>query len=379
MNRKTIGIAVLIGLPIVLLVVALIIRNVIVNRNTFNIAKFVLVSVEGFDHRAVANATLDTVGLEKAIQINHNDKEADVKKFVETVSYTIDKQEGLSNGDKINIEVDFDKELAKKLSIVTKHMTRTVDVAGLTEGQELDVFKDVKVITGGISPYIYATCDNRTDNEYLKTVQYSVDKSTGLSIGDEITISCEADDVRAAEYGYFIDKKQMKYVISTADKYVGSLEEFGKEYVNKLGEANVEVATLEIEDTTSHISYKITGDRNYLFRDNNEKAKSVEYLGSVFAYNNSGREQKHENSLITVVKAVISMPNYSGSEDPYDYLEGYFGYMYFDAIIKSDGELTLATNDPEKRCLYAASYEGLLEKINSELGKEYKMSDTITE
>ncbi|MDD6340109.1 MAG: hypothetical protein PUA49_06405 [Butyrivibrio sp.] len=375
MNKKNIGVILSIGIPVIALVFFLVIKFCFFNKTDFNIAQYVLVSFEGFDGRGTATATLDKVGLENAIQQKVDGKDELISDFVKSVGFSVNKQNMLSNGEQIEVIVYFNRDLAGKLSLDIKNFSRTVMAKGLEKGTLLDVFEDVKIITGGVSPYIYAAYDNESEDEYLKSLQYTIDKTYGLAIGDEITITCDLDTRYAASKGYYVDTLEMKYTISEADRYIATADEIDKELVKKLSEESVDTTRKMIEDKTTHMSYKLTKDRNYLYRDNNEEARDLQYVKTLFAVNSSGGQLAHENAVVTVVKGTVALPNYSGSDDPYDYLEGWFGYVYFDAIIKRDGTFSLATNEPEKRLICATSYERLVKILRNEMRNEINISD----
>ena len=61
------------------------------------------------------------------------------------ITYSLDKETGLSNGDEIKLTVNIDKDLASqyKLKMTTGEKTYTYTVSGLSEYEELDAFKDV--------------------------------------------------------------------------------------------------------------------------------------------------------------------------------------------------------------------------------------------
>lgn len=379
-NRKIKGLIIKTAVPLVILAVLIIIKVNMTENRQFRISRYVLVSTDGFDGRGKAEMTLDEVGIYTALADGDDTDSAEdrYKDFVESLTYSLDKKDNLSNGDVITLTVEYDEELARKLDIKVEGASREIEVSGLESGTLLDAFEDVKIITGGISPYIYAAYANESDNEYLASLEYEIDRTSGLSIGEEIIITCKADEEAAASQGYYFDTLEMRYTIEEADKYVDNPDEVDKDVILELAESNIQVIRNEVEDTTKHMSYEVTGDINYLFRDSNETAEGFEFRKAVLAYNDSGFEQKHENYILLFYKGNIVMPTYS-SDNPNQYLECWFCFMYSDAVIRKDGEWSMATNDPEERYVCGTGYEDTLAAVQSELNSSYTYTDITIE
>ena len=369
------------GIPLVILITLIVVKIVTGKNDNSNIAGYVMVNVEGFDKRAVAKLSINTVGLENALKDKNTTQSelSDIETFIGTVTYEADKTENLSNGDVITIKASYNNELADRLGIKFKSNTRTYKVSGLEKGQMLDAFKDIKIITGGISPYVYVTYDNESDNEYLKTLEYSIDKSSNLAIGDQVTITCNADVESAQEKGYYFDTLEMKYTITEADKYIDDGREFDKELIESLVDEDIDVIVKEIEDTTEHMSYKVTQDVNYLFKDGNEEADDFSLEKAVLAYNDSGYEQEHENYLLLYFKGNIKIPTYNTTGDAYTNLECRFCFMYSDAVLLRDKTISMATNDPEMRYVCGTDFDDVKLAVTSEIGSSYEFSDIIIE
>ena len=378
MNRKKITkIAIIAGVSVAVLCVLIFLGIKHLSGDSVYIAGYVIVKTEGIDGRGKAEAVLDEVGLYGALagtKATEEDKSR-YKNFVDSVSFTLDKQDKLSNGDEIVLSITYDKTEADKLGIKTADNDRRIKVAGLSEGTLLDAFAEIKIITGGISPYIYVTYSNESENEYLASLEYSISKTSGLAIGDKIVIKCLADEKNAADKGFYFDTMEMEYTISEADKYIDKPELMDVSVIKELSEENIETIKTETEDTTSHMSYEVTKDTGYLYRDNNESAKDISFVKAVLAYNSSGFEREHENYILLFYRGDIVIPTYTDSDDPYEYIEGYFCFMYSDAVITRDGEFSMATNDPVLRYVCGKSYEEALSDAEAEMGSGYELTD----
>ncbi len=376
-NKIKISTILKIGIPLVILIVLVVLSAVVFSDDKLSLARYAIVKIEGFDTRATAEAYLDDVGLYNALaggKASEEDKN-NYKSFVDSISIVLSKEENISNEDVVNVRVQYDAAIAKELGITVDVDNRDIRVKNLKQGTELDLFKDIKLITGGTSPYVYATYINESGDEYISTLEYKIDRTSELSIGDEITIICMLDEAAAAKHGYYADVTEKKYTISEADKYIDSLDELDMTVIEGLKEDNIQVITDETEDTTYRMAYKVTGSNEYLYRDNNEKAVGFEYYKTVLANNNTGFEQKYENYVLVFYKGSIALPTYTTAADPYDYVEAYFCFVYYDAILTRDGEFLMATNDPQNRYICGASYESTLAAVEESIGKSYVMQD----
>lgn len=371
-KRKLTAVIIKVAVPLIILIVLVSILVMKTSADEFSLAKYAIVNIEGLDGRATARASVDELGLRNAL--SYGKDSADVSRYdswIESLSATLDRDRELKNGDEIVVTISYDEKLAQKLGIKVDRSSRTIKVSGLASGSKADAFKDIKVVTGGISPYVYVNCINESTDEYLSSLQYDVSKSAGLAIGDEITITCRADEKNAAENGVYFEELTKTYRIEQADKYIDEPQEADTEILKTLADEDRNVIEEAVADKTTHMAYEVTGDRNYLFKDNNEEARDFRVDRCLLAYNNTGSEQKHENGIIIIYKGSIAMPDYSGSDDPYDYLESWFAFIYPDAVLKTDGSFVLSTDSPEKRYVCGISYEDLMESVGDEIGPYY--------
>lgn len=371
-KRKLTAAIIKVAVPLIILIVLVFILIKRTSEDEFSLAKYAIVNIEGLDGRASATASMDETGLMNALSGRSDSTDTGrYEQWVSALRVTLDKDSGLKNGDDILVSVSYDEKLARELGIRVDEVSKTVRVTGLEAGTEIDAFSDIKVVTGGISPYVYVNIINESKDEYLSSLQYDVSKTAGLSIGDEITITCRADEKSAAEKGIYFRELTKTYRIEQADRYIRNPGEADKEVIRKLADEDRTVIEEATADKTTHMAYEVTGDKSYLFKDNNEEARDFTVDRCLLAYNNTGTEQKHENGIIIIHRGNIAMPDYSGSEDPYDYLESWFAFVYPDAILDADGNFILATDEPDKRYICGESYEDLMESVGDEIGPYY--------
>ncbi len=370
-----------IGLLIPICIFTFIILNQInqTSSDEFSLAKYVIVSIDGMNQDATATATLDDIGLYNYLA-GKDASEAEKSKytdFIDSIEYTLDDTEGLSNGDTIQVTVSYDSDLAELANIDVDITSRNVSVSGLKKGTELDAFEDLKIITSGISPYMSVVYVNESENAYLSTIEYSLSKASGLAIGDTITITCLADKNNAAEEGYFFTTKEMTYTIQEADKYISDINEVPLEIITDLAITDIQTIVDETEDTTFHMSFSVTNSNKYLYRDNNESAVGFEQIQAQLAYNDTGYEQEYENYILVFYKGSIALPTYS-EENPYEYIDAYFCFLYTDAVITMDGEISMAVNDPEFRYVCGETYDKALFYAQEEIGTNYEYQNIFS-
>ena len=366
-----------VGIPLVILAVLVILGLTVFTKKEVSLAEYVVVKVEGVNSRGCAKASLDEVGLYNALagKDSTDESQSVYREFVDTVEIILSKDENLSNGDVITVTAEYDREAAKRLGISVEVNKREYKVSGLKNGQRLDLFSGIKIITGGTSPYVYATYLNESDDEYQASLEYSIDKTSGLAIGDEITITCLIDETMAAQAGYFYDTNEIKYTITSADKYVDRPDELDMALITSYTEDNIQRIIDETDDTTYHMSFEVTGDSGYLYRDNNEKAVSFEYYGTTLANNITGYEQKHENYVLVFYKGYIALPRYTVEDDPYDYIEAFFCFMYSDAVLTMDKEFVMTPAETMKPYVCGQSYDATVTAVEELIGRGYDIQE----
>ena len=363
------------AIPLVIFVVLLVIKLTVVDKEEFSLVRYAIVRVAGFENVAEATVLVDDVGLFDAITGENvaAEEKLEYKAFVDSVEFSLDKRENLANGDTIIITAVYDEALANKLGIKVGTSKREYKVSGLGKGNELDLFADVKIITEGISPYVYVTYLNESKNEYLKGLEYNIDKASGLSIGDTITITCLIDKETARDNGFYYFKDSMEYTITTADKYIDKVTELDKSVMDELMETLPGVIERETADTTYHMAYKVTGNKVYLYRDNNESMVNVKLDGIYLANNDTGYEQEYENYVLAVYTGDIALPKYTTEADPYNYVGASFCFLFPEAILTTDGEFNLSIDEPWEGVICAPTIEEVMTVFEERVGKGYTL------
>lgn len=377
-KEKSLGIIIKITVPVIVLAIILFVKfSVTSKKDDLSVARYIIATLEGVNGRGRVTLTLDEIGLMNALygtDITEEEK-VEFEKFTSTISINCDKTDKLSNGDTVVITAQYDGDIVGQAGVKGNKSTRTYRVSGLKNGTELDAFSDVQIVASGVSPFVTVKCENKSTHEYLKNLEYEVDKEKGNAEGDTVTITCKADESAAAEKGYFFNTLTLKYTISGTDRYVSSPNEIDSDLYRGISKEAVEVIREITDETTSHITYEITGNKSFLYRDGNEEAVNFSLYKVELAYNSTRIAARHQNYLLVYMKGQIRIPDYSGSEDPYEYIDAYFCFVYSDAIITKDGEFIMDTDNIRQRYICAATYDMAFNEAESMIGPGFEYTD----
>lgn len=377
-KEKSLGIIIKITVPVIVLAIILFVKfSVTSKKDDLSVARYIIATLEGVNGRGRVTLTLDEIGLMNALygtDITEEEK-VEFEKFTSTISINCDKTDKLSNGDTVVITAQYDGDIVGQAGVKGNKSTRTYRVSGLKNGTELDAFSDVQIVASGVSPFVTVKCENKSTHEYLKKLEYEVDKEKGNAEGDTVTITCKADESDAAEKGYFFNTLTLKYKISGTDRYVSNPNEIDSDLYRGISKEAVEVIREITDETTSHITYEITGNKSFLYRDGNEEAVNFSLYKVELAYNSTRIAARHQNYLLVYMKGQIRIPDYSGSEDPYEYIDAYFCFVYSDAIITKDGEFIMDTDNIRQRYICAATYDMALNEVESMIGPGFEYTD----
>lgn len=335
-------------------------------RKKLSISPYVLVNVSGLSTRAQATVYLDTAGIYNALAGADaaQEEKAVYDSFVASLSVAADKLEKLANGDIINVTVTYDAQLAEELKLNVTDFVKTVEVSGLNEGYEIDVFKDLEVIVTGTAPYAFVTYTNKSDDPYIKNLEYVIEgRNSGLKNGDIITIRCMLDADTAELYYYYTDVTTMSYTVEGLDTYIYDSAELDSDVLGDIADECAEVIYADTNDTTTRMLYKLTGNANYLYQDNNEWVDSLKLNRVIFLSRSSEGTSPYENIILYVFDAAIANNYYT------EY--GYYIFEYTNAIRSGDGEFMIGRNDPHLRYICGQDYDELYSELTRDIAYQY--------
>lgn len=337
-----------------------------VGKKELSISPYVLVNVTGLSTRAQATVYLDTAGIYSTLAGADATQEDRAKydSFVSSLSISTDKLDKLANGDKINVTVTYDAQLADELKLNVTDFVKTVEVRGLNEGYEIDVFKDLEVIVTGTAPYAFVTYTNKSDDPYIKNLEYVIEgKTTGLKNGDIITIRCKLDPDTAELYYYYTDVTTMNYTVEGLDTYIYDQAELDSNVLSDIAGECAKVIYDDTDDTTTRMLYKLTGSSNYLYQDNNEWVDNLKLNQVIFLSRSSEGTSPYENIIFYVFEAAIANNYYT------EY--GYYIFEYTNAIRSGSGEFMIGHNDPQLRYICGQDFDELYAELTRDIAYQY--------
>ena len=346
-----------------------------VGRRNISISPYILADVSGLSGRASATVYLDTAGIYSALAGTDATQEQkdEYKNFVESLTLSCDKLDKLANGDVINMTVTYDGEEADRLKLNVNDFVKSYNVQGLDEGQEIDVFKDLKVEVTGIAPYAFVTYTNNSTDPYIKNLEYVIEgKTTGLQNGDIITIKCMIDEKTAELYYYYTDVTTMSYTVEGLDTYIYDSEQLDKQVLSDIAAECADTIRSETDDTTMRMLYKLTGSSNYLYQDNNEWVDNIKLNQVIFLTRSAQGASPYENVILYVFEAAIANNNYT------EY--GFFIFEYTNAIRNGSGEFMIGRNNPELRYVCGLDFDELYNDLVKDMEYQYSVEllDGIT-
>ena len=186
----------------------------------YNAFKNVDLTFEGYDTLGKASMTVDD-------------------KYFDAGLYTLDKTEGLSNGDEVTVtlEVPDLEYYIEEYGLIPEEYEKTYTVEGLESVPTRDYFADVTITFEGMngSGVIRASLN---EGAVMGLNEYWVDKSSELKNGDEVVVSLDYEDEYYFEtYGYLPMAKEKTYKVEGLGSYVSSLDELSKEAIDDMDAA----------------------------------------------------------------------------------------------------------------------------------------------
>lgn len=288
------------------------------------------------------------------------------RRFADSVSAKAE-QKDIRNGDKIHVTVKCDDQLAKQAGIQVGNRTFTVRAGGIGDGVKVDLFEHVEVVFAGISPEAYVVVKNNWADESLKNLRFQADKSSGVTVGDVIVISCSATKEELAKNGIVAQRYEQEYTADKLSSYASGAKAVSAEVLNDIDIEAREAIIRLTADNTFRILYKATEDEKYLHQINEEKAEQIELLGEYFLKRKNAGEGNADNYLYLIYRADVS----NGSET----LPVYFGFEYMQGYVTVEGEFNIAHEAVDERYACSADYEKLYHTLIGSKSDRYQVQE----
>ena len=275
-----------------------------------DLTQYVSVSYKGLNGKATANVDVDYVELEKILW-NSEENELDnlytIAVIEESISCKADKTSDLSNGDKINITITWDEELVKEAGFKFTGKQYVIEVTGLEDGVEIDLFEDISIQCEGVSPSATAKVINSSENEWIKGLNFRIEDYTGLANGDIVTVEADCSQESAEYHGYIIEETKKEFVIEGADEYVSNYSQIDEVTLEQINTYSSDLIESQLTQSYLYKYYIYPGE----FLWDEVHLKSVEIV-PCYAYFQNVREELElswygaQNKFVIVYNVTIT-------------------------------------------------------------------------
>lgn len=351
-----------------------------------DVTDYVSVEFTGVDGDGKAMCNVDAVGLEQALagdddgQISQEEfqKLGWITQFEMGLTYDLDKDSKLSNGDKVTVTVKYNEKLAKENKVKVTGDKKEFKVEGLKEAVEVDAFaknifdtdSGVVLEYRGASPMASLIIGNKCTNEPESMIVYKAEMVSGseenrgwlnnevlnISNGDEIKITAELP-ADAAEKGYILKKSEKTITVEGLDTYVTNLSQ-----LNETDRKNVENKLRDFFEASAAKSIEFHGNK----RENASLDTDIFKISyNNFNYTDDVFTIKDKNIMIVPFTVGFDMKGMAWWERPLDGItevsfEKVYGYMVIsDLKVDAEGNAVLA------------------EDLNMKMGEIYESKDAL--
>lgn len=200
-----------------------------------NLSELTTAEVSGYDgHGTLKTNTATMAGLEDFFQT------VDV-----SILETDDTVNGeLSNGDKVEISYNYNKELAKNLSLRVRGGNEFVTIKNLPEGKVItydELFSGAKLTYEGVAPLLTVSVENVSTTQPIADVVYTiVEPKEFYDEGDEVVVEASFDAEAAVANAYDIQQGEegyrKRFTITGVDRYLTDAAEVPQELIDQMKE-----------------------------------------------------------------------------------------------------------------------------------------------
>ncbi len=240
--------------------------------------------VYGYDgHGTVSTSTVVVPGYEE---------------FFETVSVEIiepkESANGqLSNGDKVDIEYGYDKQLAKQLGLRVKASEEYVIVKDLPEATVIsdeELFAGIDISCEGIAPMVSVELNNNSTDEVLKTVQFEiVNPKNNYDVDEEVVVKAVCDAEIFAKNAYELENGTLEstksYKVTATERYVSDAEMLPTELLEQMRAAGAKLFGTNPGDANEY-GLRIFSDAGQMYTTENKeytfRFTGTSYISSYF-------------------------------------------------------------------------------------------------
>lgn len=243
----------------------------------------------------------------------------------DAVEYSISPSENLSNGDEVILTIDVDNSALENYDFKLAGGEKKITVSGLDEVEAFDPFENVAVNFSGMSPNGSASV-NTSDSNVDIDLSYTLDKSSGLKNGDEVTVSISSySGTDVEEYcmskGKTPTVTEKTFTVEGLATYAQTIADIPDDMKNKM--------LAQAEDA---IKAKCIWDKE----GTTGVLKSLEYLGDYYLTGKEGFEASPYNKIYCVYKGTVefnALKRHGDGKTKETGTASFYTYYYYDNII----------------------------------------------
>jgi len=250
-QRRRIRIMVTVVLLILVLVGVFLAFRLSLSYDQWDLTQFYNVTYSGYNNNGAVVLTKNAQAIDSAFADAKKEyrqhvlhiqsiEDEDYEAFRDSLQANVLSNGPFSNGSKVTIEIEYDRELAKKLNVEIINARMNVTVSGLPTVSVLtkeDLFGNLKVSFDGISPEITLTIINDSPIPYVKNMEFvPVSQKQYFANGETVTIQAVFDEADALANHYVVDVPKeectMDYVATASESYVTNPDQLSDELLN---------------------------------------------------------------------------------------------------------------------------------------------------
>lgn len=252
--------------------------------------------------------------------------------YMDRIKYNLEPKENLKNGDTVILTVEYTKGGNDKVKIIGGE--KKLKVKDLPEGTQLDIFKDVEVNFTGVSPKGQAEVINKSTEDFVKTIYFTVEPSSNLKIGDKVTVKADYNENSAIENMFIINSDTKEYTVEKLDAYLDKASQFDDETKETiLKEAN-DIVEAYVSKNSRTLYNEFADEYSSIFNDGYEykfKLTQANFLVAKNPETVSYGYTQNQLSLFYEVEVKDRKENKTA--------KGYVALSFSDTIIRSDGKI----------------------------------------
>lgn len=250
--------------------------------------------------------------------------------FIEsTMDYILDSTSGLSNGDKVTLTWYWPDEMEDYFGAKLKNKTMTYTMNTLSDIAEEDVFENLNVTFEGTGPNGTVNLEKTKTDGIYSEITFTVEPSTGLSNGDDVTVTVQlgADESDLASYyGVKISQLSKTYKVEGLNQYATTFDEIPDETVERMKSQAEDV----LMSQSSHW-------------DEGTSISSMTYAGNYMLTRKDDDYWSRYSEIYMIYKVTVN-ENYP--EYNVDNTFSYYAYVeFYDPMILSNGNCTIDVTD----------------------------------